>query len=333
MQYRPLGESGIKASVVALGTWAIGGWMWGGTDETDSIDAIHAGLDAGINLIDTAPVYGFGRSEELVGKAIAGRRDNVVLATKCGLVWHTDGGDFFFHSDGQHPVSEKSDREVHRYIGPDSIKYEVEQSLKRLGTDRIDLYQTHWQETTTPIADSMGALMELKQEGKVLAIGVSNATCAQMDEYRAAGQLDCDQERYSMLDRGLDAEQLPYCAKNNVAVLAYSPLALGLLTGKIGPDRIFNEGDQRKNNGRFSPENLKKVHAMLSEIQPIADAHSVTMAQLVIAWTVAQPGLTHALVGARNPQQARENAAAGDVTLSADELKTIDKAISKCDLG
>ena len=328
MRSRLLGASGIDASVVAFGAWAIGGWMWGGQDEADAIKAIHAAIDAGINFIDTAAIYGFGASEEIVGKAIADRRDRVVLATKCGLVWDRAEGELSFKSDDKQPNSE-GDISVYRSLGPDSIRREVDDSLRRLKTDRIDLYQTHWQTETTPIAETMGCLMALKAAGKIRAIGVSNATPAQMDEYRAAGQLDTDQERYSMLDRRLEAESLPYCRDSNIAVLAYSPLEQGLLTGKVGPDREFPEGDQRRTSERFSVDNRAKVAAMLAKFQPVADAHDITLAQLAIAWTVAQPGLTHALCGARNPKQAQENAAAGDVILTDEELATINKAIAE----
>jgi aryl-alcohol dehydrogenase-like predicted oxidoreductase len=195
MRYRPLGASGIEASVVGLGAWAIGGWMWGGADEADSIRCIQAAVDLGVNLIDTAPVYGFGKSEEIVGKAIKGRRDKVVVATKCGLVWHTDKGQFFFKSSEENIGVGEDIYTVHQYLGPECIRYEVELSLKRLQVDTIDLYQTHWQESTTPIADTMAELLKLKHEGKIRAIGVSNATTEHMDEYRAVGVLDCDQER------------------------------------------------------------------------------------------------------------------------------------------
>ena len=329
MQYRTLGASGVNASVVGFGAWAIGGWMWGGVDEAAAIAAIHAGIDAGMCLIDTAPVYGFGTSETIVGKAIRGRRDKVVLATKCGLVWHLAKGQHFFNSD-EHQVNQESDEHsVYRYLGPDSIAYEIEQSLKRLGVETIDLYQTHWQEETTPIGDTMAALLKLKEQGKIRAIGVSNATPEQMDQYGAKGVVDSDQERFSMLDRGHEAAQLPYVAEHNIAYLAYSPLAQGMLTGKIGPDRTFADGDQRQQRPRYSVENRQKVAALLDEFAPIAAAHDITLAQLTIAWTVHQPGCTHALVGARNPAQALENAAAGDVELSAAELETMRQAIGK----
>ncbi|MFC1452121.1 aldo/keto reductase [Verrucomicrobiota bacterium] len=328
MKHRPLGDSGIEASVVGLGTWAIGGWMWGGTDEAAAIRAIHASIDAGANLIDTAPIYGFGVSEEIVGKALADRRDRAVLATKCGLVWHTAEGDHFFNSDDKHPRPDAADRSVYRCLGPKTIRHEIEQSLKRLRTDVIDLYQTHWQETATPIEDTMGELMKLKQEGKIRAIGVSNATPAQMDTYRVCGPIDSDQERYSMLDRKHEAANLPYCADNAVAFLAYSPIEQGLLTGKIGPERTFAEGDQRNGNPRFSAENRAKVAGLLDTIRPVADSHGIALSQLAVAWILSQRGCTHALVGARTPEQAVENAKAGGVTLTDQDLAVVDQALA-----
>ncbi len=328
MHTRPLGQSGIEASVVGFGAWAIGGWMWGGSSEREAIGAIHAALDAGVTLIDTAPVYGFGASEEIVGKALAGRRDQAVVATKCGMVVNTTRGEDKFRTTAL-GVHQYGHIDVRIYNHPDSIRREVDRSLGLLKTDRIDLYQTHWQDSTTPIEDTMGVLMELKAAGKIRAIGVSNATVEQMMQYAAVGPLDSDQERYSMLDRELEAEQLPYCREHNVAVLAYSPMAMGLLTGKMGPEREFAAGDVRNKHPRYTKENRRRVAEMLEAIRPVAERHGLTIGQLVVAWTAAQPGLTHVLCGARNPQQAEENAAAGRVELAADDLEAIDRVLEQ----
>ncbi len=317
MLTREIGRSGIKASAIGLGTWAIGGWMWGGTDESRSIDAIRASIDAGVSLIDTAPAYGQGLAEEIVGKAIAGRRDEVVLATKCGLVWHTQKGNHFFDYDG---------KPVHRYLGRDAIVYEVEQSLKRLGTDYIDHYITHWQDPTTPVEETMEALELLKSQGKIRSIGASNTSADDVSAYVAAGQLDAIQEEYSMVKRDIETTLVPFCLENRVSVLSYSSLALGLLTGKIGPDRVFSGDDQRKDNPRFSLENRQKVARLMEAIDPIAGAHGATKAQVVIAWTLQQLGITFSLCGARSPEQAVENAEAGRLRLSEAELETISKA-------
>jgi len=316
MRYQILGRSGIKASVVGLGTWAISGWMWGGTDEANSVKAIHASIDAGVNLIDTAPAYGVGLAEQIVAKAIRDRRDKVVLATKCGLVWHTDKGQYHEIQYG---------RRVHRFLGPESIRYELEESLKRLGTDYIDLYQTHWQDETTPIEDTTGMLVRLKQEGKIRAVGVSNGSSARLEKYHRLGPVDSDQEEYNMLNRDVEVELLPYCRANDIAVLAYSPLAQGLLSGRIPLDHHFPQGDFRHDHARFSLENRKKVAAMLESIQPVACGHGVSLAQIAIAWTISPGRATHALVGARNAEQARENAGAGDLQLDEDELAFINQ--------
>jgi aryl-alcohol dehydrogenase-like predicted oxidoreductase len=310
MKFCPIGPSDLQASVIGLGTWAMGGDGWGGTDENEVIAAIRASLDAGINLIDTAPIYGFGLSEELVARAIAGRRDQVILATKCGLVWNEARGDFFFPSPHG---------PVHRYLGAASVFREVEESLRRLKTDYLDLYQTHWQETTTPVEETMAALLQLQQQGKIRAIGVSNVEVGQLQRYLSVGPVASVQELYSMVDREQEAALLPFCRKQHLAFLAYSPIAMGLLTGKIKPGQKFADGDMRNTSKRFAPEVVAAVNAFLVEIAPIARQHGLTLAQLAINWTLHQPGVTHVLCGARSPGQARENA-----TACAPELPSAD---------
>jgi methylglyoxal reductase len=315
MKTRRFGRSEIEASVVGLGTWAIGGWMWGGADERESIAAIQASIDEGVSLIDTAPAYGFGRSEEVVGKAIAGRRDEVVLATKCGLVWDTERGNWFFDAEGH---------TVHRYLGAESIRKELETSLRRLGTDHIDIYVTHWQDPTTPVEETMGALEELRTEGKIRAIAASNTSPDDVREYLKQGQLDGIQERYNALDRELDDELVPQCLEHDVSVMSYSSLALGLLSGGLGPDRKFEGDDQRAGNPRFTRENRIKVAHMLGELDALCAELGLTTAQLVIGWTLARPGITYALCGARTPRHAVENAKAGSQTLSAEVISAVD---------
>ncbi|MRG67019.1 aldo/keto reductase [Agrobacterium pusense] len=317
---RTIGKSGINASAVGLGTWAIGGWMWGGSDERQSIAAIQASIDAGISLIDTAPAYGMGLAETIVGKAIAGKRDKVVLVSKCGLVWHVNEGAYFFHQDG---------KPVHRYLGAVSIRYEVEESLKRLGTDYIDHYVTHWQDATTPIAETVGALVRLKEEGKIRSIGASNVSQADLEAYIATGALDAIQEEYSMVKRDIETTLLPVCRENAVSVLSYSSLALGLLSGKVGPERVFAEDDQRHGNPRFSQANREKIARLMGVLKPVAAAYSASVAQVVIAWTIAQPGITFSLCGARDPAQAVENAAAARLRLTESELALISTGIAE----
>ena len=333
MQTRPLGESGIEASVIAFGAWAIGGWMWGGTDEKEAVAAVHAALDCGMTFIDTAPMYGMGRSEEIIGKALkGGYRQKAVLATKCTLVWDGSGedGEYFFPADDQGRVPDDTPNpkyKVYRNNKPRLVRKGVEESLRRLQTDVIDLLQTHWQDSTTPIAETMEELVKLKKEGKIRAIGVCNATPEQLEEYRQAGPLDSDQEKYNMLDRGMEKTNLPYCKDNKLAFLAYSPLAQGLLTGAIGPDRVFKPGDLRATNPRYSQENRAKVGVFLTAVQPIADDYKASLGQLVAAWTVSQPGCSHALLGARNARQVEENAKAGELRLEAGAVEAITKAV------
>jgi len=241
---RKVGSSELEVSVLGVGAWAIGGTEWGGSDRAAAVGAIRAALEEGVNLIDTAPIYGYGLSEEIVGEAIQGRRDEVVLATKCGLVWDEKGGEFFF-------PNERGD--VYRYLGAATLKRQVEASLKRLGVETIDLYQTHWQDATTPIEETMGALLELRREGKIREIGVSNVTPAQLKAYAAVGAIASAQEQFSMLERRHEADLFPLCRELGVSVLAYSPLAMGLLSGKITPQRRFNAGDVRGASKRFSP--------------------------------------------------------------------------------
>ncbi|MDD2598405.1 MAG: aldo/keto reductase [Kiritimatiellae bacterium] len=315
MQYRELGNSNLKVSAIALGAWAIGGgpW-WGEVDDNESIRAIQASIDAGVTLIDTAAVYGFGRSEEVVGRAIRGRRDQVVLATKCGLWWGDESGPVHFVQDG---------KTVRRCLEPRTLRLELESSLRRLNVETIDLYQTHAQASEplkTPIAETMACLMSMRDEGKIREIGVSNCTPEQMDEYLAAGVIVSNQPRYSMLDRKIEKELLPYCRKHNLAVLAYSPLEQGLLTGKIGMETSVDPESFRNKLSWFAPEKRRLVIKLLSAWEPLTQQYNCTLAQLVIAWTIAQPGVTVALCGARKYENAIENAGAGALKIVPDDL-------------
>jgi len=320
MRYEEIGRSGIRASVVGFGTWVTGGWLWGGANEQESVQAIHCAIDQGISLIDTAPVYGFGRSEEIVGKAIAGKRDKVVLATKCGQIWHTSKGRHAFDSDG---------KSIYHYLGPESVRYALAQSLRRLHTEYVDIYFIHVPDPTTPAVQTVEELSRLKKQGKIRVIGVSNMSLDQLADYAASGIVEVDQEKYSMLDRQIEICQVPFCEQHSISLMAYSPLVQGLLTGKIGPDRKFFGDDMRRENSRFQPENLRKVTALLDRIRPIAAKYKVTLAELAIAWTVASPPVRHVLVGARTADQVRENARAGDLKLTEEELDIISSAIEE----
>ena len=333
MNFKRLGNTDIETSVIGLGCWAIGGWMWGGTEESEAVAAIQAAPDAGINLIDTAPMYGFGRSEEIVGKAIRGRRDRYVVATKCGLRWDTkpwpEGkGTLHFYSTKTATVTDASQAEyyVYKYLRPESIREEVELSLRRLGTDYIDLLQTHWQDGTTPLDDSVGMMFRLKEEGKIRAVGCSNATVEQIQCYRRIGPLDVDQERLSLLDRDvLTNGQLDACREGGVSFLAYSPLANGILSGKFAPDQAFKHGDLRSVRPRFDAESIRRTNAKLDRLKPLANAYGLTIAQLAIAWVAAKYEKMHVLVGARSPGRVFENAGAGAVELKADDVVEIER--------
>ncbi len=320
MRTTRLGASGIECEDVGLGTWAMGGWMWGGGDDAAAIDAIRASLDAGVRLIDTAPAYGLGHAETLVGTALAGRRHEAVIATKCGLVWHTQRGTHFFDEEGQ---------AVYRHLGRDSILHEVDQSLTRLRTDYIDLYITHWQDATTPVAETMDTLLELKRLGKIRAIGVSNVSAETLAEYLKHGPVDAIQERYSLIDREIESTLLPLCRQHGVAVLGYSSLALGLLAGPIDPQRSFTGDDQRKDNPRFSAANRARLGAFFADIEPVRARLQCSFAQLMIAWTTTGGKVSVALCGARTARQAIENAGAARVALAGPELAAIDAAADR----
>ena len=318
MQYRTLGKTNISASAVALGTWAIGGgpW-WGDSDDNQSIKAIQAAIAAGVTMIDSAPAYGFGHSEEVVGKAIKGQRDKVILSTKCGLWWKDDRGTSFF---------EMGDKHVKRCLLPATIVEEVEISLRRLGTDYIDLYHTHWpslEPDKYPIDDTMQCLMKLKEDGKIRAIGASNVDLDHIKQYQAAGILDAIQPRYSMLDREIEKEILPYCLANGISALAYSPLEQGLLTGKIGMNQTFPEGAYRNNIPWYRPANREKVLNMLEGWTDLLSKYNCSLSQLAIAWTMAQEGITFVLCGARKETHVSDNVGAADLELDAADLSRI----------
>ena len=309
----------MRVTPIIFGAWAIGGWMWGGNDERHSIDAIRASIDAGVTTIDTAAIYGFGYSEELVARAIEGRRDQVVLATKCGMRWNSEeGADPWPQKD-----NEGRDVVIRKNAKPDSIFYECEQSLKRLKTDVIDLYQIHWPDVSTPVEESIGAMAKLKQHGKIRAIGVSNYDAEWMRRASKVARIDSLQPHYSLLTRGIERDVLPLCRELSIGVIAYSPMERGLLTGKVGPDRVFPPGDHRAKNKYFTVDVRKRVLAALERVRPIADAHRATLGQLAINWTMSEPGVTSAIAGARNAQQARENAQAANFTLTAQERAQI----------
>jgi aryl-alcohol dehydrogenase-like predicted oxidoreductase len=320
VQYRQLGNSELNVPTVVFGAWAIGGWYWGPQDDEESIRTVHAAVNAGITCIDTAPMYGMGHSEEVVGRAIKGMREKVLVATKCGLRWDTpDEGVEYFTCE----MPDGSKHPVRRNLHKRAILEEAEQNLERLDIDAIDLYQCHWPCKSAPIAETMEALVQLKDQGKIRAIGVSNFSPEMLQECIDNGPLASNQPPYSLLRRDIEADVLPFCRDHGIGVIVYSPLQQGLLTGKMTHDRELHDNDYRKGQKWFTPKNRQRVLDALERIRPIAEAHDATFAQITIAWTVAQPGVTAAIVGARTPDQARENARAGDITLSEEELAAI----------
>jgi aryl-alcohol dehydrogenase-like predicted oxidoreductase len=317
METRELGKSKVKISPIVLGTWAIGGDMWGGTNEADSIAAIQAAIDHGITTIDTAPGYGFGLSEEIVGKAIKGRRNKVVIATKCGIRWKGDEKGIV-----EQPVN------VYKNSKPQGIFFEVEKSLKRLNVDVIDLYQIHWPDPDTPIEESWKAMAKLVEQGKVRAVGVSNYDYTQLKTAQNIFPVASTQMPYSLIRRGIEQDILPFCREKQIGVLAYSSLERGLLTGKVTPGRHFAKGDHREGNPTFSEANRVKALEILEKVKPIAEKHKATLSQIIINVTMNSPGITGALVGVRNPAQAKENADAGRLKLTPDEIKFVRDAFS-----
>ncbi|UEQ76141.1 aldo/keto reductase [Chryseobacterium arthrosphaerae] len=326
MEYRTLGNTDLELSTITHGAFAIGGNMWGGNEKQDSINSIHASLDHGVTSIDTAPFYGFGLSEEMIGEAIKGKdRSKIQLLTKFGLVWdgsNNGKGEFFFDAEDEGKVIP-----VYKLASKENIIKEVEESLKRLGTDYIDLLQLHWPDSTTAISETMEAMELLIQQGKVRAAGVSNYSLAQMEEANRALRLASNQVSYSMLNRSIENDLVPYSLENNSGIIVYSPMERGLLTGKYFKDNKLKDNDHR--NGYFSQFDLNKVKTFLEKIEPIAQEKGASLSQLVLRWTTLQPAITVVLAGARNAEQAIDNAKAMNIILSQEELNFINAALSE----
>ncbi len=301
MEKRLLGKSDIQITPIIMGTWQAGKAMWTGIEDQETIKAIRAAFDAGITTIDTAEIYGEGHSERIIAQAISDVRDQVQLASK---------------------------------VFPTHLKYDqviaaCEGSLKNLKTDYIDLYQIHWPSGSfnseiVPIEETMQALNDLKTQGKIRSIGVSNFSRAQLVEAQQYGQIDSVQPPYSLFWRQAEQELLPYCAEHQISVLAYSSLAQGLLTGKFQADHQFDEGDHRSQNKLFQGENYQRALNAVEQLRGIAAEKGCTLAQLALAWVIAQPH-THAIAGARNADQAVANAKAAAVSLSEDDLARLDE--------
>lgn len=329
MEYRTLAKSDLQLSCVTFGAWAAGGWMWGGTEQNETVEAIHAAYDWGVTAIDTAPVYGQGHSEKMVGKAISDLpRDEMQILTKYGMRWDTEKGAFAFSSQDNHG----NDIDIYKYAGKESVIQECEESLRRLGTDYIDLYQIHWPDPTTPIEETMEAVRQLKEQGKIREAGVCNCSVEQLEEADRHADILSDQVPYSMLRRDIEDHLAPYCMDSGKSILAYSPLQRGLLTGKMDPGQHFDKGDGRADSRYYRDKNIRRTNQFLNKIRPIANNHDATLAQLAIAWTIRQPGITIALVGARNAEQAAQNAKAAQLELASDEIESINNQLEELEL-
>ena len=310
-----IGKSDINTPFMAMGTWAIGGGTaWGENDDKLSVRTIDEAIDCGITWFDTAPVYNLGHSEEVVGKALKGKRHNVLISTKCGLEW-----------DYETPVFHKvmEGRNVYRDLSAKGIRKNLEDSLRRLQTDYIDIYYTHWQTpdfALYPLEETVCVLTELKKEGKIRAIGASNVTEDIIKGYCSLGQLDVIQEKYSILDSHIRSELAQVCEENKVSIQAYSPLEQGLLTGKVKADVKLAKGDVRNRNRFFSPENLPKVMRLLEHWKPLCLKYNCTMSNLVIACTAKTIDGLHVLCGARKPEQIRDNSGALLLTLEQSDI-------------
>jgi aryl-alcohol dehydrogenase-like predicted oxidoreductase len=312
MEQITLGASGLTTSRIALGTWAIGGWMWGGSDEAQAIDTIRTAVARGITLIDTAPVYGFGHSEEIVGKALAegGLRDKVRIATKAGLNW----------KDGQ----------VFRDSRPERIRQEVEDSLRRLRTDVIDLYQIHWPDLETPIEETAKVLAELRREGKIKAIGVSNYSPEQMDAFAAVTPLDTVQPPYNLFEREIEADVLPYAATHKLTVLCYGSLCRGLLSGRITTETTFEGDDLRKADPKFKPDRRPHYLAAVAALRDLAkERFGKSLLALAVRWVLDQ-GPTIALWGARRPDQLDPTGEIDGWHIDAATKTEIDAILRRC---
>ena len=299
MEKRKLGNSDLWITPIIMGTWQAGKKMWAGIEDEESIKAIRQAVESGITTIDTAEVYGEGHSERIVAQAVKDIRDKVIYATKVFT----------------------------NHLKYDQVIEACHNSLKNLETDYIDLYQIHWPTGTwnteiVPIAETMKALNELKQQGKIRSIGVSNFSAKQIAEASQYGQIDSLQPPYSLLWRAVESDAQPYCVKNNISIIAYSSLAQGILTGKFGPEPQFAEGDHRKDNRLFQEPHWQRVQNVLKQLQPYTEKYDCSLGQLAIAWLIEQPQ-TNAIVGARSPQQVIQNAEAGEIKLAPEDVKQI----------
>lgn len=311
VEYAPLGDSGVVASTICLGTWAIGGWMWGGTEEDESIRTILAAFEKGVTFIDTAPVYGFGRSEEIVGRALKryGSRNRVIVATKAGLEWDDKG-------------------RVFRNASPLRIRKEVEDSLHRLGTDYIDLYQVHWPDPLVPVEETAAAMAGLLKAGTVRAVGVSNYTPGQMDSFRKVAPLHSVQPPYNLFERQAEEEVLPYAKRHGLAVLAYGAICRGLLSGRMRPDTEFRGDDLRRHDPKFREPRFSRYLQAVSELDALGrERYGCGVLELAVRWVLDRGGV--ALWGARHPAQLETVARVFGWSLTPRDFADVDEVIRR----
>lgn len=332
MEKREIGKSGIQASALALGCWAIGGGEWWGTNDSQmSVDTIHRAVDLGINWIDTARVYGFGHSEEIVGRALKELpRDRVIISTKCGIQWYDDGGELHFVKEGH---------TVHRDLSPRAIRRDLEMSLKAMGTDYVDVYYTHWQCKTyglVPVADTMNELLRMKQEGKIRAVGASNVNLRILKDYVDVGQLDVIQEKLSILDRKPEAELLPFCEEHSISLQTYSPIEQGLLAGRAPNDYVPKKGEVRDGKTWWKSENIRIANEMLTGWKDLTKKYSCTLANLCIKWNSMLSPNIHVLCGARKLTQIEDTARSMEIPLTREDFLRMkadaDAAIRRAEL-
>jgi aryl-alcohol dehydrogenase-like predicted oxidoreductase len=308
---RPLGSTDILVSPVALGCWPISGMTSLDVNEADSLATIHAAIDSGINFLDTAYAYGAsGESERLIARSLGHRREQVVIATKGGIHWAADGSRVI---DGR----------------PETLRRQCTESLRRLGTDRVELFYLHAPDPNTPLAESAAALGRLKEEGKTRAIGLSNSSLAQLEEFHAACPIDAFQPPYNMLQRDIERDTLPWCRERAIAVCIYWPLMKGLLAGRLERGHVFQPGDGRAKYPMFQGHEWQRNQDFLDELRQIAAESGKTVAQVVVNWTIHQPGITSALCGAKRPDQIRETAGAVGWRLTPPQLARIDAALAR----
>ncbi len=310
MDYRQLGTSDLKISVIGFGTWAIGARGWGRVEDEDSVAAIRRALDLGINFFDTADVYGRGHAEEVLAKALGNRRKEVIVATKVGNRWSADGNT------------------VWADLSPAYIRQAVEDSLRRLNTDVIDLYQIHRPDPNTPVAETMGTLLDLVKEGKIRYIGTSNLSPDQLREYLSYGSVVSLQPLLNLLTRHTEVQLLPLCQEKNVGVVVYSPMAMGLLTGKYVAPVQFEPNDFRAENFLFQGKNFARNIAIARALKNYAETRGYTAAQLAVAWVLAHPAVTSAICGAKRPEQIEESARSFEWKMTHEEIVEIDRIVS-----